>query len=91
MTRSARELRIAAEEALIKNKIARVYNQRDWDLLEAIAALAEKDAPRSLARTDPSRYRQLREAVTRFHIGGWTNMTVERVRKVRAEVERPGL
>ena len=79
MTRSARELHVAAHEALFKGQMAALVNRRDWELLREVARLAAQDAPVDLAFTDPSRYQLYRHAVTRFHMGGWSAMTPERI------------
>lgn len=57
---------------------------RDWELLAEIARLATDDAPTELAATDPALFKAWRDAVTRYHRAGWTNMTPERVREVAA-------
>ena len=79
MGRSARTLRIEAEEALIRNRVFAVMKARDWELLYAIARYAERDVNPRIARSDPSRYRLLRAGVTRFHLKGLTYMTPKRI------------
>jgi hypothetical protein len=67
-----------------------VIRARDWELLREVARLAKEDAPIELAATDPTRYRALREAITRFHLGGWSAMTPNRVDKVVQELATAG-
>ncbi len=81
-TRSKRSLRVEAQDALVRGTMATVFRARDWELLEAIAATVEADAPIEMAATDPAMYVTLRAAITRFHLKGWSNMTAERVRQV---------
>jgi hypothetical protein len=88
MGRSKRSLRVEAIDALIRNRIGAVAKSRDWELLEEIAKLAKDDAPVDLAMTDPSMFIALRNAITRFHLGGWSNMTPERVRSVARNAQR---
>ncbi|MYA87785.1 MAG: hypothetical protein F4X97_04930 [Boseongicola sp. SB0662_bin_57] len=82
MSRSKRTLRVMAEDALTGGKVFSVMAQRDWELLHEIARYIRDDVDPALALTDPSRYRLLREAVTRCHVQGLTRMTPERVRAV---------
>jgi hypothetical protein len=87
VTRSARALHAEALDTLLRGRIARVVNERDWDLLEEVARLAQADAPPDLAATDPALFDAWRDAVTRFHKAGWTHMTPERVAAVRREAQ----
>lgn len=82
ISRTKRSLHVEAQDALIRGKIVPVIQRRDWELLEAIAQMAEADAPPELAGTDPALYATLRAAITRFHLKGWSYMTAERVRQV---------
>ncbi len=82
MDRSIRTLRVEALDALIRGKTASVAKSGDWELLEEIARIVQEDASLDLAAADPSRFIAIRDAVTRFHLAGWTNMTPERVRAV---------
>ena len=79
MARSARTLRVEAEDALIRNRVFAVMKARDWELLHAIARYAEQDVNPRIARSDPSRYRLLRAGVTGFHLKGLTHLTPERI------------
>jgi len=83
MTRSPRDLYVEALDALLAGKMAAVARARDWELLREVARLAHSDTPHDLAVTDPALFQSWRTAVTRFHLGGWTNMTPERVDQVR--------
>ncbi len=83
MTRTARALYVEALEVLLKGRMADVAVARDWDLLEEVARLATQDASPDLAATDSSLFVTWREAVTKYHLKGWSNMTPERVRQVR--------
>lgn len=82
MSRSKRTLKVEAQDALIRGRMAAVAKARDWELLEEIARLAEADAPIEMAATDPAMYATLRRAITSFHLKGWSAMTAERVRLV---------
>ncbi|MBP0439134.1 hypothetical protein [Tianweitania sediminis] len=64
-----------------------LVKERRWELLAEVARLASEDAPTDLAVTDPALFKSWREAVTRYHLRGWTRMTPERVRRL---VERSG-
>ena len=77
--RSKRSLRVEAIDALVRNRVASVVRLRDWELLAEIARLAKNDAPVDLAATDPTMFVSLRNAITRYHLQGWTHMTPERV------------
>lgn len=83
MTRSPRDLYVEALNVLVGGKTAEVVRSRDWELLREVARLVQKDAPHDLAVTDPALFQSWRAAVTRFHLGGWTNMTPERIDEVR--------
>ena len=80
--RSARTLHVDAQEALIGQKMAALVKAKDWELLHAVARLAQEDAPPVLAITDPALFQTLRKAVTQYHLAGWTRMTPQRVDKV---------
>ncbi len=84
-----------AEDALVKGKVFSVMVQRDWELLHEIARYIRDDVDPALALTDPSRYRLLRQAVTRCHVQGLSHMTPERVRAVTGwtpeDVRQPAL
>ncbi len=77
-----RTLYVNALDALLKDEIAKVVQKKDFVLLKEIARLAQQDAPTHLAATDPSLYTSWRNAVTRFHIAGWTEVTPEKISKV---------
>lgn len=87
MTRSNRELHVEALRILLQGKMSSVVKTRDWELLKKVAQLASQDAPADLAVTDPALFQSWRAAVTRFHLRGWTNMTPERVERIRSRQE----
>ncbi len=89
-TRSRRDLYVEGLDALLGGRMAAVAVARDWELLAEIARLARSDAPVALAMTDPALFERWRRAVTRFHQGGWTQMTPDRVAEVAAAAERSG-
>jgi hypothetical protein len=66
-------------DCLLGGRWADVAVARDWMLLRGIAALAESDAPLHMARTDPALFAGWRDAVTRFRLGGWVEMTPARI------------
>ncbi len=82
MARNPRELYVEALDVLLRGDIVRVARARDWELLREVARLARSDAPHDLAATDPALFQGWRAAVTRFHLGGWTGMSPERVDEV---------
>lgn len=71
-SRGARQLHVEALDALLAGRIVAIVRARDWELFAAVARLAENDAPTDLAFTDPALFRAWREAVTRWHLKGWT-------------------
>jgi hypothetical protein len=75
-----------AQDVLLAGRMPAVIKAKDWELLREVARLAEEDAPIELAATDPALYRALRDAITRFHLGGWSAMTPNRVDKVVQEL-----
>lgn len=90
MKRNARALHVAALEALLNQHMAKLYLARDWELLRELARMAQADAPVSLSVTDPALYQSWRQAVTKFHLGGWSNLTPERIDEVvHPEQPRP--
>ena len=80
--RSARNLYVDALDALLRQKMAVLVKARDWELLREVARLAQEDAPHDLAFTDPALFRTWREAVTKFHLAGYSSMTPQRVDEV---------
>ncbi|MXX87925.1 MAG: hypothetical protein F4213_13190 [Boseongicola sp. SB0677_bin_26] len=81
MNRSRRDLEVMAEDALARDRVFEVMAERDWELLHEIADYIQKDIDPRMARTDPARFRLLRDAVTRCHIKGLTYMTPEGIRE----------
>ena len=80
--RDPRTLYATALDALLKDEMAKVVLNGDFELLAEIARLAQEDAPIDLAATDPALFSSWRTAVTRFHLSGWSEMPPERVYKV---------
>ena len=83
MSRSRPDLYVAALDVLLLSKMAAVARNRDWELLREVARLADEDAPRIMAVTDPALFQSWRAAATRFHVAGWGSMTPDRVDKVQ--------
>jgi hypothetical protein len=88
MARSKRALSVEAIDALIRGATVSVAKRHDWELLEEIARIAQMDAPTDMAVTDPAMFVMLRNAITRFHLKGWSRMTPERVRSVAARAQQ---
>lgn len=59
--------------------MAEIAVSRDVERLREVARLAKEDAPAALSSTDPALFVAWRDAVTKFHLKGWTHMTPERV------------
>ncbi len=70
MSRSRPDLYVAALDVLLLSKMAAVARNRDWELLREVARLADEDAPRIMAVTDPALFQSWRAAATRFHVAG---------------------
>jgi predicted ATPase len=83
MTRTARELHVAALDVLLNRRMSETVRSRDWELLRHVATMAASDAPVVLASTDPALFVTWRAAVTSFHLRGWSRMTPDRVDEVR--------
>lgn len=79
--RSLRGLRVEAETALINKTVFKVMAERDWELLIMIAEIAQHDADIRLARTDPSRFIQMRNAITAWHLKGLSRITPAKIRR----------
>lgn len=88
MIRTKRTLYLQALDILLKGKMASVLISKDFELLKEIAKLAQKDAPLSLSATDPSLFLAWRNAVTKFHLKGWTYMTPENIEYVLSKYEK---
>lgn len=78
------DLRARAIDCLLDGRMAEVAVARDWELLREIAALAQADAPTDLLPADTELFKRWREAVTRYHLSGWSRMTPENVERVAA-------
>ena len=89
MTDDRRTLYAEALEALLRGDMAKLAVSREFRLLAEVARLAQWDAPVAFAGTDPALYQAWREAVTRFHLGGWTNMSAQRVKQVADQERAP--
>ena len=79
MSRSARTLYVEALEMLLHGNVAQVMAARDWELLREVARLAQEDAPHDLAFTDPALFRSWRQAVTKYHLAGFSALTPQRI------------
>ena len=79
MERDSRTKYVEALDVLLKGEMARIFIERDFELLEEVARIAQMDAPKDLAVTDPALYVTLRAAITHYHLAGWTMMTPEKV------------
>ena len=51
--------------------------ERDYVSLAGAAALAEHDVPRDMAMTHPARYRNLRRAITSYHLRGYSALNAQ--------------
>ena len=80
--RSTRTLYVDALDALLRQRMAALVKARDWELLREVARLAQEDAPHDLAFTDPALFKTWRQAVTKFHLAGYSAMTPQRVDEV---------
>lgn len=79
MTIGIRDLYVDALEILLNGDIAKLVATRNYRLLAEVARLAQYDAPIDFAVTDRALYQAWRNAVTQFHLRGWTYMTAQRV------------
>jgi hypothetical protein len=78
--RICRNLQVEAEEVVMNGGVFSVLVKRDFELLIEIANIIQDDAPRSLARHDPVRYKNLRDGITALVIKGLGDMTEEGIR-----------
>jgi len=60
--------------------IPRALRARQWADLAAAREIVERDVDPRLALTDPALYRSLREAITEFHLIGWTALDADALR-----------
>jgi hypothetical protein len=79
--RTRRDLRVEAEKLVIKGGVFSLLVKRDFELLIEVANIIQNDAPRSLARHDPLRYKKLRDGITDLVMKGLGNMTEEGIRR----------
>ncbi len=91
MDGNERDLHAEALDALLSGQVARTVKARVWELVCEVVRLAQQDAPLDLAFADPDLFRRWRESVTRFHLGGWSNMTPERVDWVTGPRRQAGM
>jgi hypothetical protein len=82
MAEDVRNLYVDALGTLLAGDMAKLVAARNFRLLAEVARLAHEDAPIDLAVTDRALYQAWRNAVTLFHLRGWTYMTPERVHAV---------
>lgn len=80
--RSLRTMSVLAEDALIKGRVFKVLAERDFELFIEIVKTAQRDADPALALHDPARFRQIRNAVTEFHLKGLGNLDLDRIRTI---------
>lgn len=75
-----REEELAAR-ALLENPalVDACFQQKRWAELAALVRFARRDAPVSLAQTDPALYRCLRAQVTRFFLLGGDVFSLEKL------------
>lgn len=83
---NAREEELTARALLESADLVDVYlKEQRWAELAALVRFARRDAPPSLAQTDPALYRKLREQITRFYLRGGDVFSLERLEaKTRA-------
>lgn len=74
-----RTLYADALDVLLTGSMSQVVAARNYRLLAEVARLAQYDAPVDFAATDRALFQAWRDAVTQFHLRGWTNMTAQRV------------
>jgi len=89
MAEDLRNLYVDALATLLAGDMAKLAAARNFRLLAEVARLAHEDAPLDLAVTDRALYQAWRNAVTQFHLRGWTYMTPERVAAVAARESDP--
>ena len=89
MRLDARNLYVEALDVLQTGTMAKLVADRNYRLLAEVARLAQYDAPLDLAVTDRALFQAWREAVTQFHLRGWTYMTAQRVVAVAAMENDP--
>ena len=56
--------------------IPKVLKQKDWKLIDLLTEYVRRDAPKILSKTDPALYKRIREAITEYHLRGWTHLHV---------------
>lgn len=89
MVDDRRDLYADALSILLSGGIAELVVDRNFRLLAEVARLAQYDAPIDLSVTDRALYQAWRNAVTKFHLSGWTYMTAQRVVAVAILANKP--
>lgn len=69
-----------ALDTLLERGVAGVLRRRDWTLLARVAEIARADADTDLAMSDPERFRAIRDAVTWYHLAGWSRLDPVQIR-----------
>src|SRR5438445_12233767 len=88
MPLSARQRELTARYLLAHLEDVPLYlKQHRWEELAAVVEFAAKDAPLSLAHTDPALYRFLREQITEFRLRGWTCLSLKKLQEFSANTD----
>jgi len=75
-----REEELTARALLENPALVDIYfKEKRWAELAALVRFAKRDAPVSLAQTDPALYRRLREQITRFFLLGGDLFSLEKL------------
>jgi hypothetical protein len=83
MKLTARQRELTARHLLANPDQIPVYlKQKKWRDLEALVEFSTKDAPLSLAHTDPALFASLRQQITDFHLRGWSRLNLEKLREL---------
>ena len=69
-----------------QDEIPVYLKNRQWEELSALVEFANKDAPESLAHTDPALYRTLRHQITQYRLRGWSCLSLRRLRELAGEI-----
>lgn len=78
MPLTARQRELTARHLLAHPDEVPVYlKQRQWEEVAALVEFAARDAPLSLAHTDPALYRLLRQQITDFRLRGWSCLSLK--------------
>jgi hypothetical protein len=83
MPLTPRQRELTARHLLAHPEQIPVYlKQRKWEPLAALVEFASKDAPLSLAHTDPALYRLLRQQITDFRLRGWSCLDLKKLQEL---------